>query len=83
MILLSLFNSIDWKVLLGSITIAIAWPYFDLMARFCIPIISGIVWVFLKPKVMEWKEKYKGVNFFSLAWKSLVSFKGFISKIFK
>lgn len=50
--------AIEWKILLGSVTIAIAAPYLDLVYRFFVPIISGIVWVFLKPYVIKIKDKY-------------------------
>lgn len=75
--------TVDWKILLGSITFAIAWPHFELIARFFTPIVGGIIWVFLKPKVIELKEKYKGMSKMQIIMDVLVSIKNFIFKIFK
>ena len=75
--------TIDWKFWLGSVTAAIAIPYLDLVARFCVPIVSGIVWIFLKPKVVELKEKYKGMSKMQIVIDVLLSIKNFILKIFK
>ena len=51
-----MFNHIEWRVLLPSITAAITIPM-DMVFRFIIPIASGIVWVFLKPKIIEFRNK--------------------------
>lgn len=50
---------IEWIVLISSITAAIAIPYLDLAARFFLPILSGIVWLFLKPCIVRFKDKIK------------------------
>lgn len=59
--LLIYLYQIEWVVLISSITAAIAIPFLDLAARFFIPIISGIVWLFLKPCIVRLKDK---VNIF-------------------
>lgn len=50
---------LELKILVGSVVVAIAVPYLDLVLRFLVPIISGIVWIFLKPYVIKLKNNYK------------------------
>lgn len=52
------FTPLELKILIGSILTAIASPV-DVIIKFLIPIISGIVWVFLKPYVEKWRMDLK------------------------
>ncbi|XRE42206.1 hypothetical protein ACIVBQ_000410 [Tenacibaculum discolor] len=51
-------NPLDMKVIAASIVAAIATPT-DNVIRFLIPIVSGIVWVFLQPHVVKARDKIK------------------------
>ncbi len=60
-----MLTSIDFKALFVFISAAIAIPsnglpvIIDAIIRLLIPIVGGVIWVFLKPKVIKWREKLK------------------------
>ncbi|KQC30166.1 hypothetical protein [Flagellimonas eckloniae] len=54
----SLFQAVNWKLILPTIALSITIPM-DMVLRFFLPIISGIVWVFLKPIVEKWRKDIK------------------------
>lgn len=49
-------NPLEIKVIMASIAAAIVTPT-DNIVRFLIPIVSGIVWVFLQPHVVKIRNK--------------------------
>ncbi len=55
----TMINSIEWRVLIPTVSLAVITPNIDLIIRFLIPIVSGVVWVFLKPKVIQLRNNYK------------------------
>ncbi|TDQ27618.1 hypothetical protein [Tenacibaculum caenipelagi] len=51
-------NPLEIKIIMASIAAAIVTPT-DNIIRFLIPIVSGIVWVFLQPYVIKVRDKIK------------------------
>lgn len=54
-----MIHNVDWRVMIPSVMAAAGLPYIDLLARFMIPIASGIAWVFLKPHVEKLRNNFK------------------------
>lgn len=57
--LINIASNVEWRVLLPSVSIAVAIPELYLFIRFLIPIISGIVWVYLKPYIIKFRDRNK------------------------
>ena len=58
---ITMISNIEWRILLPSITAAITIPM-DLIFRFIVPIASGIVWIFLKPRIVKLRDNYNKKN---------------------
>ncbi len=64
-ILLSMFSAVDWKALFLFMTAAAFMPksglsiWWEAIMRIALPIVGGIIWVFLKPKIVKWRNKMK------------------------
>lgn len=49
--------NIDWRLVLPSMAFSVAIPTVDLLARLAMPILGGIIWIFLKPVVANYRKK--------------------------
>ncbi len=64
-LILGMFSSVDWKALVLFMSAAVAMPgngmpmWIEGLVRIALPIIGGIIWVFLKPRVIKWRNKLR------------------------
>ena len=63
MVILGMFSSVDWKALFVFMGAAAAMPlegmpfWVGVVVRLLTPMVGGILWMFIKPKVIKWRKQ--------------------------
>ena len=61
--ILGVLSTIDWRAIMVFVSAAAFMPsngmpiWLEVIMRFCLPILGGVLWIFLKPRVIMWRKK--------------------------